>query len=197
MSENKIQELPENGKIGQNWIWNHGLESIAFTGFNMKLSQDTSSVFLALSDTTDEQQFLTMKLGKISNSALNLTLGVNQNEIRSFQDQQINTWTAEYIGSSTNEMVFERLTPDKKPKKGSWPFDCQDVFPCRTLTHQTCGCKDKGVITRVTAYFLGTGSKLAIDLDFQSCEELKVHGVDITGYFMIKGVKTYCKSWSK
>ena len=44
---------------------------------------------------------------------------------------------------------------------------------------------------------MNTDSDLTNKLDFKSCEELKYHGVYISGYFMIDGVKTYCNSWGK
>ena len=46
-------------------------------------------------------------------------------------------------------------------------------------------------------YNLDGSSEMTTKIDFQSCNELKSHGVSISGYFMIDGVKTYCKSWSK
>ena len=46
-------------------------------------------------------------------------------------------------------------------------------------------------------YNIGSDSEMADNLDFGSCEELKTHGVTISGYFLIGGVKTYCDNWSK
>ena len=45
--------------------------------------------------------------------------------------------------------------------------------------------------------YLGSGSGLLTKLDYQSCEELQFHTLEISGYFMIGGAKTYCSSWSK
>ena len=45
-------------------------------------------------------------------------------------------------------------------------------------------------------YNIGSDSEMADNLDFRSCEELKIHGVSISGYFLIGGVKTYCDNWN-
>ena len=46
-------------------------------------------------------------------------------------------------------------------------------------------------------YNLGTGSEISNKIDFRSCDEMKSHGVTISGYFVINGQKTYCSNWSK
>ena len=40
-------------------------------------------------------------------------------------------------------------------------------------------------------------SKILPKLNFKSCNELKSHGVSITGYFKIANVLTYCNTWSE
>ena len=190
-----LKHLADSGETDQHWIWNHGLESVAFPGFNIKFTED-GSVSLTTSESLDKDQIVTMRNGRISNKVTNFTLGVNQNEIQSFQYQPENTWVAEYIGNDDIEIPFERLTPDKKPEHGSWPFDCEQILQCNGISHQTCGCKEDSHKNRGIAYFLGPGSKIATNLDFQSCEELRMHGVDISGHFIINGTKTYCHSWS-
>ena len=84
---------------------------------------------------------------------------------------------------------------------GAWPFDCEKNIPCGDLPHQTCGCdhfvNDGSIEKMGIVYHLGTGSEISNKIDFKSCEELKSHGVTISGHFMIDGQKTYCSNWSK
>ena len=190
-----LKHLADSGESDQHWKWNHGLESVAFPGFNVKISDD-GSVSIAASDSLEISQTLILRNGRIENKVMNLTLGINQNTIQSYQDQPKNSWIAQYVGNDMNEIPFERLTPEKKPKHGSWPFDCEHILTCTAASHQTCGCWEYSSNKRAISYFIGPGSKLASQLDFQSCEELKLHGVDISGHFMIKGIKTYCHFWS-
>ena len=189
-----LKHLNRSGEIDQQWKWNHGLESVAYPSFNIKFT-DSGFVVLTSSDSTDKNQIITMRNGRISNKVTNSTLGVNENQVQSFQYQPENSWVAEYIGNDAAEIPFERLTPDKKPEHGSWPFDCEQILQCNAAPHQSCGCREDSQ-SRGIVYFMGPGSKLPSNLDFQSCEELKMHGVDISGHFMIKGIKTYCHSWS-
>ena len=189
-----LQHLEDSGDDSQHWTWNHGLASVANPTMNIDLD---NSVTLAPSNSQSKSQFLILKNGKIVNSHMNLTLGANKNAIQSYQEVLDNTWSAEYVNVDTTELPFERFTPENKPNIGSWPFDCQDVLACEKMPGQACGCKDSINDNRGVAYFLGAGSKLDLNLDFQSCEELKSHGVDISGYFMVRGIKTYCHSWSK
>jgi hypothetical protein len=34
-------------------------------------------------------------------------------------------------------------------------------------------------------------------LNFGSCEELRAHGVSVSGFYKIGGALTYCSTWSK
>ena len=187
---NDVQHLEDSKDDSQHWIWNHGLASVSNPTMNLDVD---NSVSLAPSNPQSKSQVLVLKHGKIVNPFMNLTLGVNKDAIESYKDVLDNTWSVEYVGIDNTEVPFERLTAEKKHHLGSWPFNCPNLLACKTMNGQTCGCDDN----RGVAYYLGPGSHLDSNLDFQSCEELKGHGVDISGYFMIKGTKTYCHNWSK
>ena len=70
------------------------------------------------------------------------------------------------------------------------------------MPEQTCGCdyyaidESLGLEKMGIVYNIGSDSEMADNLDFRSCEELKIHGVSISGYFLIGGVKTYCDNWN-
>jgi len=49
----------------------------------------------------------------------------------------------------------------------------------------------------IANFILPSDSKLLSKLDFTSCEELRAHGVTISGYFKVNGVSTYCSNWSE
>ena len=189
-----VQHLEDSGDDSQHWTWNHGLVPVSNPTMNIDVDD---SVTLAPSDSKSKSQFLILKNGKIVNPHMNLTLGANKDAIQSYQEMLDNTWSAQYVGVDTTELSFERFTPEIKPNVGTWPFDCQNILACKIMPGQACGCKDSVNEKRGVTYFLGAGSKLDLNLDFQSCEELKSHGVDISGYFMINGISTYCHTWSK
>ena len=63
--------------------------------------------------------------------------------------------------------------------------------------HHPLQTDDNGNGMMGIVFNLDGGSEMVAKIDFQTCDELKSHGVSISGYFMIGGVKTYCNSWSK
>ena len=101
----------------------------------------------------------------------------------------------------TTETTFVRNPIDSKVPIGAWPFDCEKIIPCKELPMQTCGCdhflNEANLEKMGIVYNIDANSEMASKIKFQSCEELKYHGVYISGYFMINGLKTYCNSLSK
>ena len=129
-------------------------------------------------------------------------LGVNGNRVETYQKQEgTGVWISEQVDTTSTENIFTRISIDNKQDSGAWPFDCEKLIPCKNLPMQTCGCdyhtRDETEEKRGIVYNMNSCSEMAKKIDFQSCEELKFHGVSISGYFMINGKKTYCNSWSK
>ena len=132
----------------------------------------------------------------------NMALGINGDEIEAHDAKEESyIWIAEQVNTDTTETTFISNSIDSKPLVGTWPFYCDKVIPCNELPMQTCGCdhfkNDANLEKMGIVYNIDANSETASKIDFQSCEELKYHGVYISGYFMINGLKTYCNSLSK
>ena len=132
----------------------------------------------------------------------NMALGINGDEIEAYDaKEESHTWTAEQVTMDTTETTFLRNPIDSKVPIGAWPFDCEKIIPCKELPMQTCGCdhflNEANLEKMGIVYNIDANSEMASKIKFQSCEELKYHGVYISGYFMINGLKTYCNSLSK
>ena len=132
----------------------------------------------------------------------NTVLGVNGDKIEAYpKEEGTHIWKAEQVTSDASETAFAKITLDSKPNSGAWPFDCENIIPCRDLPMQTCGCDDYSKYSDQEklgiVYNMDADSQMAESINFQSCEELKYHGVSIPGFFMINGIKTYCRSWSE
>lgn len=156
-------------------------------------------VMLKQSDPTSSDQHLMLKKGQLINQRLKKVIGVNGNEILSYSMKANHRWKTQQVGEDP-EQHFVRGVMENKPNPGAWPFDCEKIIPCTDIPQQTCGCRplsDASTENLGLLYNIGSDSTMREKLDFQSCEELKYHGLAIRGYFMINGAKTYCDSWSK
>ena len=135
---------------------------------------------------------------------LNKFLGVNGEKVEAYpqeNEDMSETWTAEQVNVDSTETAFARITLNNKMATGAWPFECEKLIPCGDLPKQTCGCdhfvNDGSIEKMGIVYNLGTDSEISKKIDFRTCEELKSHGVSISGYFVIDEEKTYCSNWSK
>ena len=163
----------------------------------MHLSENSNVVSLKEKDQTQIGQRLTLVNGKLTNEELKKSIEKSGNKVYALSMSHNTSWNQEdFIG--LQETDFVRHEPESKPLKSSWPFKCQKLIPCTTLPYQACGCEDRDDTENIgMVYHLGTDSKMVEKLDFQSCEELKTHGVSIRGYFSINGQDRYCENWSK
>ena len=184
-------------------IWSkEGLESISNNGALIQLSELSNKVVLKASVQTSTQKGIKFVKRSLLFEEQNIVLGVNGDKIEAYPNEEgTHIWKAEQVTSDAAETNFAKITLDSKPISGVWPFDCENTIPCRDFPMQTCGCDDSskysGHEKRGIVYNMDADSKMADSINFQTCEELKYHGVSIPGYFMINGIKTYCSSWSK
>ena len=183
-------------------MWsNLGLESVLKSGDVIQLSTIGHKIVvkeLANSMASD----IRLKKGNLIFVNDNIALGINDDNIEAVDVKDYSDlWSIEQIDTDPTEMEFVRNPIDTKAASGAWPFNCEKIIPCGNLPMQTCGCEQFEDATDPEkmgiVYYMNTDSDLTNKLDFKSCEELKYHGVYISGYFMIDGVKTYCNSWGK
>ena len=196
-----VQQMDDASDNTQHWKWNgHGLESLSVAGASVEFSRESQSIALKTNDPAKDEQRLKFRNGQLVNPNLKKYLGVNGNAVLGLTSNPDSMWMLIQVETEPGSS-FARIPPSNKPFHGAWPFDCQKLIPCNDVPHQTCGCdltsdyedtEKRGIVQ-----YLGSGSGLLTKLDFQSCEELQFHTLEISGYFMIGGAKTYCSSWSK
>ena len=198
----KLVQKSDSGASDQQWIWsNSELKSID-TGDVVKISQFSQDVSLAASDGDTTFSGVRFVKGNLIFDDLKKILGVNDIKVEAYplMKEPTQLWTVEQVDSDSVENDFERITLDNKLPIGAWPFDCEKIIPCTSMPQQTCGCDyyaiDESLEKMGIVYNIGSDSEMADNLDFRSCEELKIHGVSISGYFLIGGVKTYCNNWN-
>ena len=169
-------------------------------GAVIELIPDSQGVYLMAMAPDKIEQRIRFTNGQLFNPKMNRYLGVNGNSILSLKNKPDSMWIISQVDVDA-PLPLERLPPARKPLHGAWPFDCPKLLPCKDVPYQTCGCdlttdyeetEKRGIV-----YYLGPTSKLMTKLDYQSCEELQFHTLEISGYFNIRGVNTYCSSWSK
>ena len=133
------------------------------------------------------------------NKVLDKILGTNGNSVQAYAKEHGNNWIAQQDGTEPIEHTFTRNTLSNNLPTGAWPFDCEQFISCSDLPYQTCGCTGNGTNQekRGIIYNIDSDSKLAQKVDYKSCEELKIHGVSIRGYFIINGARKYCGNWGK
>lgn len=180
------------------------MESIQNSGDIIQLSPLQNEVSVKSPDQSIASD-IRFKKGNLIFVDDNMVLGINGDEIEAHEvhdaKEESHIWIAEQVNTDTTETTFISNSIDSKPLVGTWPFDCDKVIPCNELPMQTCGCdhfkNDANLEKMGIVYNIDANSETASKIDFQSCEELKYHGVYISGYFMINGLKTYCNSLSK
>ena len=95
----------------------------------------SNEVLLKTIDETNERQKLVFLKGKLVDQKSNKILGLNGDNVEAF-DLSITShkWEAEEVDTDSTETDFTRVTLDKKPPSGSWPFNCEKL----NLTRNIC-----------------------------------------------------------
>jgi hypothetical protein len=188
-------------------IWSDvGLESISNPGATIQLSDVNNEVLIQLPDQTSKLTIIRFAKGNLLFDDQESVLGINGDKIEAYQKRNgAHTWIVEQVKQvniDATEKLFTRMHIHSKPAFGTWPYDCERIIPCQDVPMQTCGCDNyasnvnsekSGIVYNMDA----ADSEMANKVDFQSCQELKNHGVSISGQFIIDGEETYCNSWSE
>ena len=184
-------------------IWSDvGLESMSNPGATIQLSDVNNEVLIQIPVQTSKLTRIRFAKGNLLFDDQESVLGINGDKIEAYQKRDgTHTWIAEQVNIDAVETLFTRMPIHNKPAFGMWPYDCERIIPCQDVPMQTCGCDNyasnvnsekSGIV-----YNMDADSEMANKVAFQSCQELKNHGVSISGQFIIGGEETYCKSWSK
>jgi hypothetical protein len=184
-------------------IWSDvGLESISNPGATIQLSDVNNEVLIQLPDQTSKLTRIRFAKGNLLFDDQESVLGINGDKIEVYQKRSgAHTWIVEQVNIDATETLFTRMHIHSKPAFGMWPYDCERIIQCQDVPMQTCGCDNyasnensekSGIV-----YNMDADSEMANKFDFQSCQELKNHGVSISGQFIIDGEETYCNSWSE
>lgn len=184
-------------------IWSDvGLESMSNPGATIQLSDLNNEVLIQIPDQTSKLTRIRFAKGNLLFDDQESVLGINGDTIEAYQKRSgAHTWIVEQVNIDATETLFTRIPIHSKPAFGMWPYDCERIIPCQNVPMQTCGCDNyasnvnsekSGIV-----YNMDSDSEMANKIDFQSCQELKNHGVSISGQFIIGGEETYCNSWSK
>ena len=188
-------------------IWSDvGLESISNPGATIQLSDVNNEVLIQIPDQTSKLSRIRFAKGNLLFDDQESVLGINGDKIEVYQKRSgAHTWIVEQVKQvniDATEKLFTRMHIHSKPAFGTWPYDCERIIPCQDVPMQTCGCDNyasnvnsekSGIVYNMDA----ADSEMANKVDFQSCQELKNHGVSISGQFIIDGEETYCNSWSE
>ena len=185
-------------------IWSDvGLESISNPGATIQLSDVNNEVLIQLPDQTSKLTRIRFAKGNLLFDDQESVLGINGDKIEAYQKRDgTHIWIVEQVEIDATENLFTRMHIHSKPAFGMWPYDCERIIPCQDVPMQTCGCDNyasnvnsekSGIVYNMDA----ADSEMANKVDFQSCQELKNHGVSISGQFIIDGEETYCNSWSE
>ena len=184
-------------------IWSDvGLESISNPGATIQLSDVNNEVLIQIPDQTSKLSRIRFAKGNLLFDDQESVLGINGDKIEVYQKRSgAHTWIVEQVNIDATETLFTRMHIHSKPAFGMWPYDCERIIQCQDVPMQTCGCDNyasnensekSGIV-----YNMDADSEMANKFDFQSCQELKNHGVSISGQFIIDGEETYCNSWSE
>ena len=171
-------------------------------GATIQLSDVDNEVLIQIPDQTSKLTKIKFTKGNLLFDEQESVLGINGDKIEAYQKRDgTHIWIVEQVEIDATENLFTRMHIHSKPAFGMWPYDCERIIPCQDIPMQTCGCDNyasnvnsekSGIV-----YNMDADSEMANKIDFQSCQELKNHGVSISGQFIIDGEETYCKSWSE
>lgn len=185
-------------------IWSDvGLESMSNPGATIQLSDMNNEVLIQIPDQTSKLTRIKFVKGNLLFDDQESVLGINGEKIEAYKKRDgTHIWIVEQKNIDATENLFTRMHIHSKPAFGTWPYDCERIIPCQDVPMQTCGCDNyasnvnsekSGIVYNMDA----ADSEMANKVDFQSCQELKNHGVSISGQFIIDGEETYCNSWSE
>ena len=185
-------------------IWSDvGLESMSKPGATIQLSDMNNEVLIQIPDQTSKLTRIKFVKGNLLFDDQESVLGINGEKIEAYKKRDgTHIWIVEQVNIDATENLFTRMQIHSKPAFGMWPYDCERIIPCQDVPMQTCGCDNyasnvnsekSGIVYNMDA----ADSEMANKVDFQSCQELKNHGVSISGQFIIDGEETYCNSWSE
>ena len=185
-------------------IWSDvGLESMSNPGATIQLSDMNNEVLIQIPDQTSKLTRIKFVKGNLLFDDQESVLGINGEKIEAYNKRDgTHIWIVEQANIDATENLFTRMHIHSKPAFGTWPYDCERIIPCQDVPMQTCGCDNyasnvnsekSGIVYNMDA----ADSEMANKVDFQSCQELKNHGVSISGQFIIDGEETYCNSWSE
>ena len=184
-------------------IWSDvGLESMSNPGATIQLSDMNNEVLIQIPDQTSKLTRIKFVKGNLLFDDQESVLGINGEKIEAYKKRDgTHIWIVEQKNIDATENLFTRMHIHSKPAFGTWPYDCERIIPCQDVPMQTCGCDNyasnvnsekSGIV-----YNMDADSEMANKVAFQSCQELKNHGVSISGQFIIDGEETYCNSWSE
>ncbi len=199
-----VTEATDTSLDSQKWTFNEfgTMSPMSDKTLVIELEVGTPNIKMATGGLKKRKQQFPLRQGFLKTLADGgLYVNVNGDSVRAHEtDEGADEWELIYdTDVNTDSYNFERLTFDKMRVRGAHPFYCEKILPCLESPHQTCGCDNPWTQEpQAIVYFLGAGSKMTEKLDFQSCEELALHGVTISGYFKIQGSLQYCSNdWSE
>lgn len=179
------------------WTFNGpSIESVGVPGQSLEINEADGKLYLKESIDSPNQHIVMTSKNELINQYYDFYVNQASDQV-TVAKQKLGAfkWDLKHIGSTESEEVFEPMS--SPPHQGSYPFMCKSPILYRGI-HQTVGCLGFEDEELVIAFHVGPGSIYRKQLDFPTCYDLKVHGVDMDGYFKINNESTYCKDyWSK